>query len=102
MNTIPFQSAVLRKIANYAAADASDPFALQHCLTHLREGLLKSCEPSEMQWLFRDERGKWSSALIGGAAGSDGGYNAQPTSEMRRTVANEDYFVTVYRNITRM
>lgn len=96
------RSPALRGIVNYAAADASDPFTLQRCLTHLRQGLLKPCTSSEMHWLCRDERGKWTSGHIGAEEGSDGGYTAQPTPESRKTAAGDDYIVTVYRNIARM
>jgi hypothetical protein len=88
-------------IANYAAADASDPFTLQRCITHLRQGLCSPCEESDMHWLCRDERGKWTSGRIGAEIGTPADYNAQPVSEMRKGTGEDSYPVTVYRNQVR-
>jgi hypothetical protein len=97
-----YHTLAMAGIANYAAADASDPFTLQRCITHLRQGLCRSCEPSEMHWLCREGvKGKWTSGRIGADPGSAAGYNAQPVSEMRKGPNGDEYPVTVYRNQVR-
>lgn len=63
---------------NYAAAEKSDPFALDRAMTHIRTGIA-GITPN----------------------GEDAFYKAEPHQEERLTPDGRPYMATVYRNIQR-
>lgn len=63
----------------YAAADRSDPFALNRALTHVENGVAG----------FFDANGKETF------------YNADPYQETRHLPDGREYHVTVYKNVVR-
>jgi hypothetical protein len=63
----------------YAAANASDPWALPRALAHIRNGIASH---------FTQD-------------GKDAFYNADPFQETRMTASGKEYVVTVYRNMIR-
>ena len=71
----------------YAAADASDPFALDRALCHIKSGI---CRP-------RAE----NSGEYGLATGQDAFYDATPMPEQRKTADGTEYVATMYHNRVR-
>ena len=77
----------------YAAADRSDPFTLNRCLGHIRQGI---CGP-----VIETEGFMWDGHKITGNAGANGHYDAIGYTVMRETAAGEHFPVTEYKSVVR-
>lgn len=73
--------------ANYAKADASDPFCFARCLCHIKSGICES----------RNEASK----EYGLELGANAFYNAEPVPEGRTTADGREYIAIAYHNRVR-
>ena len=68
-------------LKRYCEFDRSDPFAFARGAAHIRQGLCGPCDGcSDMQWAWKNERGKSTGTKLGGQAGSEGHYDARRIS----------------------
>ena len=64
-------------LKRYADFDRTDPFSFARGACHVRSGLCSPCESSDMQWAWKDARGKSTGTKIGAGIGHEGGYDAR-------------------------
>lgn len=77
-NDVPTNPLYIEGARNYAKADASDPFTLARCMSHLQSGIAGYC-PS----------------------GQPAFYNAKPVSTIRVDPMGKEYTATAYQNVVR-
>lgn len=105
----------------YAASDRSDPFTLDRCFGHIRQGICKAIDPFRQEvdkdghllyiktglpWHWTEitvETGRHSNHRTEfiGNAGALGHYDAEAYTVMRMTERGEAYPVTEYKNVRR-
>jgi hypothetical protein len=84
----------------YAAADRSDPFAFARALCHIRTGLCRPCEQSDMLWR-NDDKKKYKMTKIGPSEGAPGHYDARQVSVGKVDALGQHYIGIDYMDIKR-
>lgn len=85
----------------YAQADRTDPFALDRCKAHMRNGIAGfRQEPGSMPWVS-EKNPRRMSIINGGNLGEEAFYSATPHTEMRSLPDGREYLVIEYRNRVR-
>lgn len=85
---------------NYAAAQASDPFAFARAMCHIRQGLCSPCEDADMLWMNGDSR-KSKMTKIGPPCGAEGHYTAKRISVGKTDALGQHYIGTDYIDVKR-
>jgi hypothetical protein len=72
----------------YASYDRSDPFTIDRCMCHIRQGLCKSIEDTEglpWHWIETDDKGRTHSqrTQLKGSGGAPGHYDCLVISTVR-------------------
>src|SRR5208282_583471 len=83
-----YEARLVAGAQRYASYDRSDPFALDRCMCHIRQGLCRAIEDTEgfvWHWTETDAKGRTHSqrAHIKGSVGGPGGYDAVVQSSMQ-------------------
>ena len=71
-----YNTRMVEAAKRYASYDRSDPFCLDRCAAHIRQGLCKAVEDTEgLPWHWT-ENGRGQRTQIKGSAGAPGHYDA--------------------------
>jgi len=83
-----YEARLVAGAQRYASYDRSDPFALDRCMCHIRQGICRAIEDTDglsWHWIETDDKGHTHSqrTQLKGNAGAPGGYDAVVQSIMR-------------------